>query len=133
MVTPHCVVSGHVGSCAGWEFVESKIDEVLEWTEGFGDRGSAGSPRILGNEDESTTAKIKVSIMFLCNLRKISRCRSKTLLFVCMQKGRLPRRQGYMRISHERIFPHAATQLGGASCRPSNASPLKHVFERTLG
>ena len=76
---PHCSVEGHVGSCGGWGFGGIKIDEVLSWTgEGSGDRASAGKAKIPGTKDESATVKTTVSIMVLCSLRRIVRCRSKT-------------------------------------------------------
>lgn len=103
MVTAHCWVEGHVGSCGGLGFGGTKCDEVLTWTdERLSDRGSVGKARIPANEDENTTAstasrkdgarkfapiasdtqvsvpsRSTVSTMIKCNLRNILRCRSK--------------------------------------------------------
>lgn len=103
MVTIHCLVEGHVGSCGGLGFGGTKWDEVLTWTgERLSDRGSAGKARIPADEDKNTTAstasrkdgartfapiasdtqvsvlsRSTVCTMIKRSLRKILRCRSK--------------------------------------------------------
>ena len=44
------------------------------------------------------------------------------VLFLCVENGRLPRLQRYMRTIHEVILSQTATDLAGASCRLSSAS-----------